>query len=237
MLNYYDAINRNYNKSHLKPDKQYSMLPTILRIAMPLKNKVVIDVGCGDGFFSNYFSEKAKKVYGIDNSIEQIKIAKKKNPNIEFIFGDMLEIDYPKSDIINAPFVLCYIKEDELNILFKKFYDSLNKKGKILGLIDYPKRSIHDNKKFGSIKRIVGTELKEGSEMIVDLYNGEEKIVSLHSYYHTKETIEKTLNKCGFSNIRWHKPVISKEGVKKYGRYFWAEYLKDCDVVYFSAVK
>jgi len=239
MLNDYNQIGKEHHRSHSKPDKQFSMLPTILKLAQPLKDKTIIDVGCGDGFFTGYFSKSAKMVYGIDNSLGQIQEAKKiKKPNLKFIFGDMLTIDYPKADLINVPYVLGYLRtENELITLFAKFHNCLYTNGKVLGLIDSPQQTVHNNQKFGSIKRIKSCCLKEGVKINIELYDKNEKMVTLHAYYHTKEMIEKALNKAGFSKVEWPKPIISKEGIKKYGQQFWNEYLNNCDVAYFTAVK
>jgi len=236
MANNYDKLFREYQKTHAKPDKQYSMLPTVLKLATPLKNKVVVDVGCGDGFFSFGFSEKAEKVYGLDNSKKQIDEAKKHAlQNIQFIFSDMLDFNYPKSDVTNIPFVLGYIKSPNTILkLFKKIYTSLNKNGKIIGIIDAPKSNIHDNKMFGSVKTI--KSLKEGEKLKIDLYDNE-KIVSLNAFYHTKETIEDLLSRAGFTNIKWHEPTISKAGIKKHGARFWQKYLNNIDIAYFTAKK
>jgi len=236
MANNYDKLFREYQKTHTKPDKQYSMLPTVLKLAMPLNNKIVVDVGCGDGFFLFGFAKKAKKVYGIDNSKKQIDEAKKyTTQNTRFIFSDMLDFNYPKSDIINTPFVLGYIKSTKTILkLFQKFYSSLNKNGKIIGIIDAPKSSVHDNKMFGSVKTI--ESLKEGTKLKIDLYDNE-KIVSLNAFYHTKETIEDLLRRAGFTDIKWHEPIISKVGIKRHGAKFWGKYLNNIDITYFTAKK
>jgi len=207
VINNYDKIFLKYQKTNIKPDKKYSMLPTILKLASPIKNKTVLDIGCGDGFFTFAFAEKAKMVYGIDNSTNQIKEAKKSSKsNTEFILEDMKVFKYPIVDIINAPFVIGYIKSrTELKQLFGKCYNSLNKSGKMIGIIDMPKSIFHNNKRFGSIKKVEGDFLKEGSDLIIELYNDDIK--------------------------------ISKKGLDKFGKPYWDEYLNNLDITYFTAIK
>ncbi|PIR03092.1 MAG: hypothetical protein COV60_02105 [Candidatus Magasanikbacteria bacterium CG11_big_fil_rev_8_21_14_0_20_43_7] len=237
MANDYDKLFREYQKTHTKPDKQYSMLPTVLKLASPLKDKVAVDVGCGDGFFSFAFAKKAKKVYGIDNEEKQIDEAKKHAlPNTQFNFSDMLDFNYPKSDVVNIPFVLGYIPSPEPILkLFQKIHASLNKNGKVVGIIDAPKANVHDNKIFGSVKKI--KSFKEGAKLKIELYDDNKKIVTLNAYYYTKETIEHLLDSVGFTEIQWHKPIISKTGIKKHGLNFWKKYLNNLDVAYFTAKK
>src|SRR3989344_2999484 len=61
---------------------------------LDLKGKYVIDVGCGDGVytFELYQKAKPKKMFGIDSSIEAVKIARKiydRYKNLKFIQGDI----------------------------------------------------------------------------------------------------------------------------------------------------
>ena len=68
--------------------------------SISLKNKVVLDLGCGQGVWSYYMSKKAKRVVGLDISSESINLAKKKYNNlrlkspITFNVYDGLKIPY-----------------------------------------------------------------------------------------------------------------------------------------------
>jgi toxoflavin synthase len=235
-MNNYDALSDDYSRSHEKPDKKYSMAPTALSIVGSLHSKKVVDVGCGDGFFTKEFAKTAGFVYGIDNSEEQIKKANKDAKNIEYQLVDMNDFTYPSVDVIFAPFVLNYLKKTEsLESLFKKFYDSLSSGGLVSGIVDMPQSLVHDMRKFGSIKRI--KRFDEGEEIDIELYNGTEHITTLHSFFHKKETIENLLDQIGFTEIAWHNPIISPEGLDIMGSDFWEGYIKNCDLAYFSAKK
>lgn len=236
-MNDYNKLSEDYSKTNEKPDKKYSMLPTALKILGSLKDKKIIDVGCGDGFFTKEFSKEAEFVYGIDNSSKQIDKARK-NPiaNTEYILTDMNEYNYSIVNAIFSPFVLNYLdNEEKLKSIFKKFYEGLTSGGIVVGIIDMPNSLVHDMKKFGSIKRVA--KLEEGEKMDVELYNGNEHLVTLHSFYHPRETIEKLLLKVGFIDVTWHEPIISEEGLNSLGSDFWEGYLENCDLAYFSAKK
>ena len=58
----------------------------IIRSVTSLKNKRVIDIGCGDGWFLSWCSNEISSGTGIDPSKEQILLAKEKinNKNISF---------------------------------------------------------------------------------------------------------------------------------------------------------
>jgi len=53
------------------------ILPNLLRLVEPKKNEVILDLACGQGFFSREFAKKGARVIGADISKELIAIAKK----------------------------------------------------------------------------------------------------------------------------------------------------------------
>ena len=76
-----------YDKT-VKEEKSYQnkvILPNLSRWFQDLKGKKVIDVGCGQGFFSKVYAEGGSQVTGIDISKELIKRAKlSENQNLKF---------------------------------------------------------------------------------------------------------------------------------------------------------
>lgn len=237
MLNDYNKISGSYQQTDVKPDKQFSTLPTILKIAGNFENKIILDLGCGSGFFSNEFAHNgAKKVIGIDNSIEQINLAKK-NPleNTEYILADIFEDKLPMADIVLAPYVVNYATDiEQLAKLFQSICDSLNANGKLIIVVDLPEGK--DMKKFGAIKNVLG-EKTDGAKIEIKLFNNEEFICSLNAVYFSPSTLEKTLYSAGFTDVVWHKPIISDEGIKKFGSEFWKGYIESPELGYVSATK
>lgn len=77
----------------------------------------IVDIGCGNGGFTNYLalSSTKRKIIGIDLSKERIILALKsvgKRKNIKFVFGNVINAKLPKVD--------CYIMVDVLHhISFK----------------------------------------------------------------------------------------------------------------------
>ncbi len=56
------------------------ILPNLLRIVDPKPGMTILDVACGQGYFSRAFAEKGAKVVGCDISPELIDLAKKNSP-------------------------------------------------------------------------------------------------------------------------------------------------------------
>ena len=72
-----------------------------------LKNKKILDVGCHHGWYSNlfaYLTNSADGVYGIDFIPEFIKIAKNINSSINYIGGDIYDLNLNKEYF---DFILC----------------------------------------------------------------------------------------------------------------------------------
>lgn len=112
------------------PNKIYEyLLPKI-------KDKIVLDLGCGTGKFMQKFYKEASKYYGLDLSNEQINIAKKKvnSSQVQFMCCSAENIPLLDNslDIIISTWVLGTILETERrNKVLKEMKRVLKKEGNI----------------------------------------------------------------------------------------------------------
>ena len=102
-------------------------------------NKIVIskdnalDVGCGNGFFSNFLSKKFKRVVAID--IDPIKIQRCRprfnNENIIFLKNDFIveEMEFHQFDLITALEMIFYIPQNRWDNFFFKCKTNLKTNG------------------------------------------------------------------------------------------------------------
>lgn len=238
-VNDYGRIAKIYNRSHEKPDKKYSILPTIIKFMNSARNpKVILDLGCGDGFFTFPLAETFPEalVLGFDNSILQISLANKnknnnKINNVEFGLRDVFLEELPNANLIVAPFILNYLPtQKKLLQILKKIRMSLVTSGKVLFVFDNPRG--FDNSRFGAKKEIVRRKIK-----LTLFKSKDEKICNLESYFYTPKTILDLLSRTGFSNIKIHEPIISTEGFKNRGKDFWNGFIEQSELLYISADK
>lgn len=101
-----------------------------------IKDKIVLDLGCGTGKFMQKFYKDTIRYYGLDLSNEQINIAKKKvkSNNVDFICCSAENIPLPDNsvDVIISTWVLGTILEnDRRNQVLNEMKRVLKKDGSI----------------------------------------------------------------------------------------------------------
>ena len=108
------------------------MLPFLLSVKDVLgENKKVLDLGCNCGYETRRMKNLGFSVVGLDFSDKSILEAKKRNPDIKFVCDNMLnDLTYlGKFDGVVAIASIIHIKEEDLELCFKRIYDILDKDG------------------------------------------------------------------------------------------------------------
>jgi len=110
------SFNEIYNKYLY--NLKISALQTILnKYSISVRNKLVLDIGCGTGFFIDYYTKlNAKQIVGIDITEQSIIILRKKYPTYTFEVIDIGDNYIPinkQFDIVNVFDVLYHITDDE----------------------------------------------------------------------------------------------------------------------------
>jgi len=100
-------------------------------------NGKIIDLGCGNGFFSYILKlgSSSREIIGIDLDKKKIKVAEKIQKNatkIEFHIGNIIEMEYPNGDIFTLIDVLYLIPFAKQEIILKKCFSALNKGGLLI---------------------------------------------------------------------------------------------------------
>uniref|UniRef100_A0A7V2ZK77 Class I SAM-dependent methyltransferase n=1 Tax=Ignavibacterium album TaxID=591197 RepID=A0A7V2ZK77_9BACT len=112
---------------------------TLLRIKSWLpadKNVKILDIGCGFGLLLNTFKEEGyNNLVGVDISEEQINIAKKLFPEIDFICSDLisyLKNNQVKYDLVTAFDVLEHLDKQEAFATLELICNNLIEHGQLI---------------------------------------------------------------------------------------------------------
>ena len=108
------GFSERYNR-YLYKLKGRSLGRALQRYGIKTEGRSVLDVGCGNGFFVNYYTRKKSNVTGIDVTDISVRTLREKFPLCKFLSAD---ISYPDIglketfDIVNVFDVLYHIVDD-----------------------------------------------------------------------------------------------------------------------------
>ena len=119
------------------------ILPNLLRLVNPQKEETILDLACGQGFFSREFSKSGAKVIGTDISKELIEIAKKNQENsgkeVEFRAAPADKLGFIKNNSIDKITIVLAIQNIEnLNETLSECARVLKKNGKLFLVMNHP---------------------------------------------------------------------------------------------------
>lgn len=110
------SCNETYNK-YLYFLKVSSLDKILNKYSIPIKEKSILDIGSGIGFFVDYYNKKgAKKITGMDITEISISMLKEKYPAYNFQVADISDPNLhfkEKFDIVNAFDVIYHITDDD----------------------------------------------------------------------------------------------------------------------------
>lgn len=105
----------------------------------------ILDLGCGEGLFSNFLalSSPKRKIFGIDVDKTRVTQAQRGLKNTRFVHGDVSKKDLPKADIIIMFHLLHHLEsfDDQIKVI-KEVGRKIKKKSKLIIVEVEPKISL-----------------------------------------------------------------------------------------------
>lgn len=216
---------------------RYCQDPVIFRELGDVRGKSLLDLACGDGFYTRRFRAEcgADPVVGIDLSPKQIEradaIERREPLHIEYQVGDVTDLDLGRRfDVATAIHLLHYLENAaEIQSTLRGIYNLLHDDGYFVTMIanpefDLKKHDASDSKaKFGYYFSMA----ESGNGGLLRFHPGgfeKERELTLELRRWERGFIDGIAADVGFTS-KWHDPFISAEGLETYGAGFFANYL------------
>jgi ubiquinone/menaquinone biosynthesis C-methylase UbiE len=238
----YNEIASDYKEAKLHPWRTHIERYTLTRLVGDLRGKSVIDLACGEGYYTREWRRcGAGPVLGVDLSEEMINLARaaeRKEPlGIEYHVGDARFLDLSKQyDTVFAAYLLNYARtKEELAEMCRAIAGCLKPGAQFVTVNDNPKDPPENfgPRAYGYAKELVG-KLEEGAPIIWRFFlPGRE--IAVENYHLSVETMEAVFRAAGLRDVRWHDPVVSPEGIRESGVDYWSDFLSAPPVAFISA--
>lgn len=215
----WDSVATWYDK-HLTGENTYHnkvVLPNLLRLVAPRRGESVVDLACGNGFFSEAFAKEGAQVTGIDVSEELIAIARKNAPAVSFHVSSAEKFDIIADNSKDKVVIVLAIQNIEHTA--KVFAEAARvlKKGGVLHIVmnhpafRIPKRSSweYDEKKKVQYRRV--EEYLSESKSAIEMHPGKVNSPQTISYHRPLQYYFKLLQKAGFAVERLEEWTSHKE--------------------------
>lgn len=134
-----------WDRVEKKIQSDFLCRPYVLDLIGNVKNKKVIDIGCGEGYVCRLLASKGAKVTGIDNSSGLIEKARKQEQEdkqgIDYFVDSALnlkKINIKKFDKAISVLVFGHFNKEEMNEAIRKTFQILKSKGEFVLAVPHP---------------------------------------------------------------------------------------------------
>lgn len=197
--------------------------PALFSLAPNLKNKTVLDIGCGYGENCIKFLKLgASQVTGLDISAKMLEVAKNENtsPSIKYINKSMTDLKEitEKYDVVFSSLAVHYIKD--FAQLATNIYNLLNQGGYFIFSQEHPLTTAlftqnywtcnEENERIHYNLSTYGLEGERKVKWIVD---------EVIKYHRTMSSIINSLSNAGFIIEKMLEPIPSNEMIEQYPSY------------------
>jgi SAM-dependent methyltransferase len=209
----YDKIADQYEEWGKKATTDWELgHKNVAKLLEPIRDKKILDYGCGNGKFSIYLKNLGAEVVGVDISETQLEVAKKVNQDIVYLLDTDKKIESDYLSYFDAAvliFVLCEISSQDVQLSVLKRVYRLLKPGTELVILN-PNWEKSNGKEFLTHQLEYEPELKLG-EPVTTILKGNHPI-HIPDYFWSKQVYLENLEKAGFSNFEIYEPLAPEDG-------------------------
>jgi ubiquinone/menaquinone biosynthesis C-methylase UbiE len=197
------------------------ILPNMLRIMHPEKGMHILDLGCGQGFFSHAFAAQGARVTGADISPELIGIAKvRAGHNEEFYVTPSDILKTWKDGSFDAVSIILALQNIErMAQTLRESARVMKKGGKLVVVLNHPAYRIPGESSWGYDEKIgrqyrrIDSYLSD-SKREIDMNPGSSGRQKTISFHRPLQGYSKSLANAGFAILRIEEWISHKESEK-----------------------
>lgn len=233
----YDRIGGKYDEYAQTATQKRAESYTFARMVGELKDKRVLDLACGFGFYTQLLKQRgATQVVGVDISPEMVRLARAKeqeNPTgVEYRVGDAIRLPLlGPFDLVTAVYLLNYASsKDELLGMCRSAYDNLVEGGRFVAYTVNPDYTLSkpDGAKYGCYFRRL---TPDGDRYICDGEFVTDPPTPFQCFQWSHAAHEWAIKTAGFRTLAWYPSEVSPEDVAQYGEAYWQDWRDNCLVI------
>lgn len=205
---------------HLASDDTYHkkvLLPNILRLVDPQKDETIVDIACGQGYFTQALKAKGAHLIGVDISEELIEIARKKSPDITYYASSAENLSVLSDNSADKVLIVLAIQNIEhVQKLYSEAARVLKDGGTFHIVMNHPAFRIpkqsswdYDDKKKVQYRRV--DQYISDSRTAIDMHPGMKDSPQTISFHRPLQYYFKLLGKAGFAVDRLEEWTSHKE--------------------------
>jgi ubiquinone/menaquinone biosynthesis C-methylase UbiE len=184
------------------------ILPNLMRVLAPKPGDRIIDVACGQGFFTRACALAGASMTGADISPELIELARKQSPRtIPFHVAPAHELKFAAASTFDTAFITLAVQNiRDLDSSFGEIHRVLEPNGRLVLVINHPTFRVlkhssweYDEKTHTQYRRV--DRYLSGGKILVDMHPGEKNGARTISYNRSLQDISKSLRKNGFAIV------------------------------------
>jgi SAM-dependent methyltransferase len=241
-INQYDEVAATYGEAEPQVFRVAVEAHSFFSVLGSVKGTQVLDVACGEGFYSRQFADKgAARVVGVDSSAEMIRYGQESEDaeprGIRYHVYDAAQMPIlGEFDLVAATYLLHYALDvDHMRTMCEKMAANLRPGGRLLTLVPNPALDpgrTHFDKYGFSVDW--PRNATDGDDITLKVNAGGFTIPMSLKYW-SAATYEQVLMTAGFSDIRWHQLFASPNASDEYGSDFFDDYLANPHAVLVEA--
>jgi 2-polyprenyl-3-methyl-5-hydroxy-6-metoxy-1,4-benzoquinol methylase len=238
----YNSIASQYKKAKFQPWRRFIEHYTFFELLGDLKGKTVLDLACGEGFFTRFLKQAgASRVVGVDISQGMIQLAREEENRrplgIEYLVHDVTTLHLQeKFDVVTAAYLLNYARTpEELLAMGLAVAESLKPGSRFVTVNNNPGVETFEGRKYGFRKSFSG-DLQEGTPIAWTIFL-EEGSLEIINYHLDVATHGEILGQAGLRDLHWHGPRLAPAGEAELGRGFWSHFLEQPPVIFLECRK